>query len=191
MTDNSDLKFCVHCGAELDSGAAFCKSCGAQVETEETRKVAEQQYAAARESSMNTRLTIIGIFCVFYAVIMLVSAIYMLACTDSAMSRITSSSNWPDIAQGLIDAGYAKTVAGAEDFVRGGLRSLGIGSLIIAIITAVPAYSCFTKKAYVLGLIGLIISTIISTMTIIGLIIGIIFVIFYCTCKPAFNKQTA
>ena len=191
MTDNSDLKFCVHCGAELDSGAMFCRSCGAQVETAETQQAVADQYASARESSMNTRLTIIGIFCVFYAVMMIICGIYLLAFGDSLMNKIVSDPNWPDVAQAIIDAGKASTVAGAEQWMRDSLKYPGFLSLFIGIVSAFPAYSCFTKKAYLLGLVTLVISTIISALTIIGLIIGIIFVIFYCTCKPVFEKQTA
>lgn len=189
MTDNSDLKFCVHCGAELDDGAMFCKSCGAQVETGEVPQAVDP-YASRRESSMNTRLTVIGICCIFYAVLMFISAIYILVSGDSLVNQITSDPNWPDVAQEIINAGFASTVAEAEQFLKNIITYLGIGALIIGIIAAIPAYSCFTKKAYILGLAMLIITTIISTMTFIGLIIGIIIIVFYCSCKPVFDKQT-
>lgn len=174
----------------MDDGAMFCRSCGAQVEAGATQQAVDQ-YASMRESSLNTRLNIIGIFCVFYAVMMLICGIYVLLSGDSLVNQIISDPSWPDIAQQLIDAGYASSVAGAEQLLRDCIRYPGFAALIIGIVTAIPAYSCFTKKAYVLGLVGLVISTIFSTVTIIGLIIGIIFVILYCTCKPVFEKQTA
>ena len=68
MTDNSDLKFCVHCGAELDDGAMFCKSCGAQVERSDA-PVTMNPYASMKENSMNNRLKVIGICCIVYAVL--------------------------------------------------------------------------------------------------------------------------
>ena len=74
MTDNSDLKFCVHCGAELDDGAMFCKSCGAQVERSDA-PVTMNPYASMKENSMNNRLKVIGICCIVYAVLAIIGGI--------------------------------------------------------------------------------------------------------------------
>ena len=102
MTDNSDLKFCVHCGAELDDGAMFCKSCGAQVERSDA-PVTMNPYASMKENSMNNRLKVIGICCIVYAVLAIIGGIVFLVSIDSLMEQVITDPSWPETAQQLID----------------------------------------------------------------------------------------
>lgn len=189
MTDNSDLKFCVHCGAELDDGAMFCKSCGAQVERSDA-PVTMNPYASMKENSMNNRLKVIGICCIVYAVLAIIGGIIFLVSIDSLMEQVITDPSWPEAAQQLIDMGVVTDLAGAESFMRDVFTYTGYFGVIIGIITIIPAYSCFTKKAYIPGLVGMVISTVLSAASVIGLIIGVVFVVLYCSCSDAFKKQT-
>lgn len=213
MVDNNQ-KFCVHCGAVLDDGAVFCKNCGAKVEEQTTfcvhcgaelepgsavckacgtpvGGVPEQPgnpYASMEVAEANSRLTIVGIFCALYAVIALITGIYILMATDQVLNQLTSDPSWPDVVQQIIDAGHAKDSAEVENIMRSFFSGSGYLSIIIAITSAIPAVTSFTKKGYVIGLIALIVCTILSTSFIIGLIVGIIIIVLYCKAKPAFTS---
>ncbi len=211
MVDNNQ-KFCVHCGAVLDDGAAFCKNCGAKVEEQTSfcvrcgaelepgsavcnacgtpvGGVSEQPrnpYSSMEVAEANSRLTVVGIFCALYAVIALISGIYILMGTDQVVNQLVSDPSWPDTVQQLVDAGLVKDSAEVENLIRSALSGMGYISIIIAITSAIPAITSFTKKGYVIGLIALIVCTILSTSFILGLIVGIIIIVMYCKSKSAF-----
>ena len=130
MTDNSDLKFCVHCGAELDDGAMFCKSCGAQVERSDA-PVTMNPYASMKENSMNNRLKVIGICCIVYAVLAIIGGIVFLVSIDSLMEQVITDPSWPETAQQLIDMGVVTDLAGAESFMRDVFTYMGYFGVII------------------------------------------------------------
>ena len=46
------MKFCQHCGAQLDANAKFCESCGARVE--ETVSMEEAEVTSVRKPGINT-----------------------------------------------------------------------------------------------------------------------------------------
>lgn len=138
--------------------------------------------------SREQRLAIVGMFCAFYVIILLSLAIGLLLFNDALLVQITSNDAWYDIAQRIIDSGYATSILEAEDFFRKLLYVAGAILLIGGIMMIFPTYSCFTRKSYSLGLIMMIIATIASVVTIVGLIIGIIAVMVYSSCKCEFVR---
>ncbi len=214
MVDDNQ-KFCVHCGAELDDSAAFCKNCGAKVEEQTSfcvhcgaelepgsavckacgtpaGGVSEQPgnpYESMEVAEANSRLTVVAVCCTIYAVLALITGIYVIVASDQLVNQFVSSEAWPDLVQQFIDRGIATDAAGAESYLRNLFSLSGYFSILLAITAAIPAVTSFTKKGYIVGLIALIVCTVLSTTFILGLIIGIIIIIMYCKSRPAFIAQ--
>ncbi len=142
-----------------------------------------------RFKSKGNRLNIAGTFCMLYAIILLLIAGFSLFYNPTVMIKITSSSMWNDLAQIIINAGYATTVADAEVFLSDLLYSIGSICLVAGLMMLLPAYSCFSKKAYTPGFIVLVIATIASFVTVMGFVIGVLIIFLYSSCKSEFVKS--
>ncbi len=213
---DSNQKFCTHCGAELDDGAAFCKNCGAKSDESDAfctkcgaefepgttyckscgaavgdtaAKQAESEYIAMEIANANSRLSIVGICCAIYTVIALIVGISIIMSADQIVNQMVADAQWADTVKTMVDAGVVKDGAELENFFRSLFSIGGYASVVMALFALVPAITSFTKKGYIFGLIGLVVCTVMSTTYIIGLILGIIFIVMYCKSKIAFTVR--
>ena len=181
MSKANDFNYCPNCGAELPFDSKFCPDCGNVLTSDNTQAVTDQ---------MHSRLKIVGIFSLIFAVFAIISGISLLASADAIITAMQSDADtWAQIIKSMADAGY--TEAQTIDLFKSMFVISGAMALIAGISAGVGAVCSFIAKYWILGLIGLIVATVMMLTSIIGLIIGIIFIYLYVTCKPVFLEDKA
>ncbi len=142
-----------------------------------------------RFKSKDNRLNIVGTFCMLDVIVLLIIGSTLLFYNTTIMDKVVADSSWNDLAQTIINAGLASSVSGAKEFLCDLLYNIGLVTVISGLMMLLPAYSSFSRKAYMPGLIILILSLITSVMTVVGFIIGVIVIILYISCKSEFVKS--
>ncbi len=142
-----------------------------------------------RFKSKDNRLNIVGTFCMLDVIVLLIIGSTLLFYNTTIMDKVVADSSWNDLAQTIINAGLASSVSGAKEFLCDLLYNIGLVTVISGLMMLLPAYSSFSRKAYMPGLIILILSLITSAMTVVGFIIGVIVIILYISCKSEFVKS--
>ena len=175
--ETKEYNYCPSCGAQLPPEVKFCPDCGAQLDGVKDVLTGASYY---------NRLLVVAIFTGIFALFALISGISLLSSASTIVISIEDSTSWPDIVQAFAEMGY--TEAQVSDLLLSTFNLIGTLYTISGVAAAIGAACALMKKYWVVGLIGMIVSTITAGISIIGLIVGIIFVYLYVTCKPAFTN---
>ncbi len=179
MSKANDFNYCPNCGAELPFDAKFCPDCGNVLSAENTQAVTD---------SLRSRLNIVGVFSLIFAVFAILTGAYLMASGDAFINMLKEDADtWAQIISTMADAGY--TEQQTIDMFKSIFMISGILSLVSGISAGVGGVCAFLKKYYILGLVGLIIATVLMVTSFIGLIVGVIFIYLYVTCKPVFLEN--
>lgn len=178
MSDETkEYNYCPSCGAQLPPDVKFCPDCGHQLDGVEDVLTGESYYG---------RLMVVSIFTAIFAILALISGISLLGSAYDLLIAIEDSTAWPDIVRQFADLGY--TEAQVSNLLLSTFNLIGALYTVSGVAAAVGAFCGFMKKFWIVGLIGMIISTLSAAITIFGLIIGLVFIYLYVTCKPAFTN---
>ena len=179
MSKANDFNYCPNCGAELPFDAKFCPDCGNVLSAENTQAVTD---------SLRSRLKIVGVFSLIFAVFAILTGAYLMASGDTFIDMLKEDADtWAQIISTMADAGY--TEQQTIDMFKSVFMISGILSLVSGISAGVGGVCAFLKKYYIFGLVGLIIATVLMVTSFIGLIVGVIFIYLYVTCKPVFLEN--
>jgi len=152
MDEDNTLNFCTACGANIHSYDEFCPSCGQSIKGE-VAPARNENYAQGKSS----KLLIVGILGMLWAVFALFIGVFMLFATDAVVTEMVNDS--------IYDA-YGFT---AEDW-----RSLCIitgGMLVLSgIFALISSICCFTKRYFILAFIACIVGSIFSLILFVGFI---------------------
>lgn len=175
MAKDNDFNYCPNCGADLPLDAKFCPDCGNVLAGPD----------GLMDSQMKSRLTIIAVFSLMFAILAIISGISCIAQADVIIDTLKQDADsWAQIISQFADMGYSEE--DAVNLIKSVFLFSGVASLIAGIGAGIGGACAIAKKYWVLGLIGLIVGTVLMFPTILGLIVGIIFIYLYSTCKPAF-----
>ena len=180
--------FCTQCGQRISKDTVFCPSCGAQVsdpaagQTSDQHPYVDSTYRPDRSS----RLKGLGILFAISAALFLILGIFYYSSIDSLISELTKDPSWADLVKQVEDLGY--TEQWLLDTIKQYLQIFAIMTIVAGVALAASAVCAFTRKLWVVGLIGCIIATLTSVTTLFGLIFGIIITYMYCTTKSSFQS---
>lgn len=188
--------FCGNCGKELDGEAKYCPACGRSLrDTPEHHSSGGREHAApaveySSKPSANSRndISYIGILCIIWAVIAVLSAISILF---SDVAGIVNQAFDEETVRQLIEAGFTQQDI---DSIKDATVRLAyvIGGFLLAsgILAIVSAVYCFKRKRYNVAVWTAMLSTVCGIPVVVG-IFGFLVAYMIYRNKDSFTPEAA